>query len=278
MTAGEVPETAVTETAVTEAAVTGTASSSPLARFDLTGRVAVVVGGSRGMGRAMGFGLARAGADVMVTSRKIESCREVAELIQAETGRRAVAHACHIGKWEEVDALAAAAYDTFGHVDILINNAGIAPTYPDLPSVSEGLYDKIFDVNLKGPFRLTSLIGTRMAEGAGGSIIFVSSISAIRPSLDAIPYAAAKAGVNTLTEAMAHAFGPKVRVNCIQPGAFLTDIASHWDMEEIGPRMRQYALQRGAQPEEIVGTVLYLASDASSFTTGAILRVDGGHP
>src|SRR4051794_25922481 len=113
-----------------------------------------------------------------------------------------------------------------------------------------------------------------MAEGSGGSIIFVSSISAERPTVDAVPYAAAKAGVNTLTVALAHAFGPSVRVNCIQPGAFLTDIATHWDMEEIGPRMQQYALRRGAQPEEIIGTVLYLASDASSFTTGAVLRVD----
>lgn len=252
--------------------------ASPFDVFDLTGKVAVVVGGSRGLGRAMSIGLARAGADVLVASRKINSCREVADLIEAETGRRAVAHACHVGNWDEVNALADVAYDTFGTVDVLVNNAGIAPTYDSLPAVTEALYDKVFDVNLKGPFRLSSLIGTRMAEGDGGSIIFVSSISAIRPTVDAIPYAAAKAGVNTLTEAMAHAFGPKVRVNCIQPGAFLTDIATHWDMDEIGPRMQHYALQRAAQPEEIVGTVLYLASDASSFTTGAVLRVDGGHP
>ena len=250
----------------------------PAELFDLTGRVAVVVGGSRGMGRSMSLGLARAGADVMVVSRRLESCQEVADIITRDVGRRAEPYSCHVGNWDEVGRLADAAYERFGTVDILVNNAGISPTYPDLTSVTEGLYDKIFDVNLKGPFRLSTLVGQRMADGAGGSIIFVSSVTATRPSRDAVPYAAAKAGVNTLAVALAGVFGPKVRVNCIQPGAFLTDISKHWDMDVVGPRIQSYALQRAAHPDEVVGTVLYLASAASSYTTGAVIRVDGGHP
>jgi NAD(P)-dependent dehydrogenase (short-subunit alcohol dehydrogenase family) len=246
--------------------------------FDLTGRTAVVVGGSRGLGRSMSLGLARAGADVMVVSRRLDACRVVTDVIAVETGRRAIPYACHIGRWGEVDALADAAYAEFGQVDILVNNAGIAPTYSALNDVSEELYDKIFDVNLKGPFRLSTLIGHRMKAAGHGAIVFVSSISAIRPTDDAIPYAAAKAGVNALTPALAHLLGPEVRVNCIQPGAFLTDISAHWDMEQVGPRIQQYSLQRAADPDEVLGTLLYLASPASSYTTGAVIRVDGGHP
>lgn len=246
--------------------------------FDLTGRTAVVVGGSRGMGRSMCLGLARAGADVVVASRKYDACREVAESIVRETGRRALPIACHVGKWQELDGFVDSVYEALGRVDVLVNNAGIAPTYDTVDGISEELFDKVMDVNLKGPFRLASLIGTRMAQGDGGSIIFVSSVTSIRPAADAIPYAAAKAGVNSATVGLAHALGPKVRVNCIMPGAFFTDISKHWDMDVVGESMKGYALQRGAQPDEIVGTTLYLASSASSFTTGAIVRVDGGYP
>ena len=246
--------------------------------FDLTGRRAIVVGGSRGMGRSMCLGLARAGADVMIVSRKLDACRALADLIETETGRRAVAYQCNIGNWAEIDPLVEAAYAEFGQIDVLVNNAGIAPQYNELSEVSEALYDKFFNVNLKGPFRLSTLVGRRMQAAGSGSIIFVSSISATRPTDDAIPYAAAKAGVNALTVGLAHLFGPTVRVNCIQPGAFLTDISAHWDMDVVGPRIQGYALQRAAQPDEVVGTVLYLASAASSYTTGAIIKVDGGHP
>jgi NAD(P)-dependent dehydrogenase (short-subunit alcohol dehydrogenase family) len=230
------------------------------------------------MGKAMCLGLARAGADVMVVSRKLEACESVSSDITAQTGRRAIPYACNISRWDDVSALADAAYDQFGNIDILVNNAGIAPTYPDLPGITEALYDKVLAVNLKGPFRLSSLIGSRMAAGSGGSIIFVSSVYSIRPAIDAVPYAAAKAGINALTLSLAHVLGPNVRVNCIMPGAFMTDISEHWDMGEVEASMQRYALRRGAQPEEVVGTVLYLASRASSFTTGAILRVDGGYP
>jgi NAD(P)-dependent dehydrogenase (short-subunit alcohol dehydrogenase family) len=143
--------------------------------------------------------------------------------------------------------------------------------------VSEELYDKVFDVNLKGPFRLTALVGTRMAAGDGGSIINVSSAGSLSPEAGIIPYAAAKAGLNAMTMGFARAFGPKVRVNCIVPGAFMTDVTKAWDLAAFEKTAAQFfALGRGGHPSEIVGTALYFASDASSYTTGALLVVNGG--
>jgi NAD(P)-dependent dehydrogenase (short-subunit alcohol dehydrogenase family) len=244
--------------------------------FDLTDRVALVTGATRGMGRAIVTAFAEAGADVVVVSRKAAACEKVAADISAKTGRRALPYPCHVGHWDELDQLTDAVYAELGRVDVLVNNAGMSPTYDRLDGVTEALYDKVLDVNLKGPFRLTALIGTRMAAGDGGSIINVSSHSAIQPDPGALPYSAAKAGVNALTVGFAHAFGPKVRVNCIQPGAFLTDISEAWDMDEWQKMAACYALRRGAEPSEVVGTALYLATDASSYTTGAVIRVDGG--
>ena len=247
--------------------------------FDLTDRVAVVTGGSRGLGREMVLGFARAGADVVIASRKVESCQVLARQVEAETGRRALAHACHVGRWLDLDRLADAAYQTFGKVDVLVNNAGMSPLYDQVVNVTEDLYDKVLAVNLKGPFRLTALVGTRMAAGAGGSIINVSSVGSIRPYGDIVPYAAAKAGLNAMTVAFAHAFGPKVRVNCIMPGTFVTDINRGWDWNEFDAKHAvRFALRRAGEAAEIVGAALYLASDASSYTTGTILKVDGGVP
>jgi NAD(P)-dependent dehydrogenase (short-subunit alcohol dehydrogenase family) len=251
---------------------------TPAELFDLSGRVALVTGGSRGLGRSMIFGFARAGADVVVSSRKADACEAVANEVEAETGRRAVPIACHVGHWDDLDGLVDAAYATFGKVDVLVNNAGMSPLYPSPVEVTEALYDKVFDVNLKGPFRLSALVGTRMAAGDGGSIINVSSMGAVRPDGSIIPYAAAKAGVNAMTVACAHAFGPKVRVNCIMPGSFMTDVTRAWDLESFARSAQRFALRRGGEPDEIVGTALYLASDASSYTTGTILAVDGGMP
>jgi NAD(P)-dependent dehydrogenase (short-subunit alcohol dehydrogenase family) len=144
--------------------------------------------------------------------------------------------------------------------------------------VSEALFDKVVAVNLRGPFRLGSLVGTRMAAGDGGVIVNVSSIAAIRPSPRELPYATAKAGLNALTEGLARAFAPKVRVNCIQAGPFRTDIAKAWSPETLARFEQSLALGRCGLPEEIVGAALYFASPASSFCTGAILRLDGGAP
>jgi NAD(P)-dependent dehydrogenase (short-subunit alcohol dehydrogenase family) len=241
--------------------------------FDLTGKVALITGGSRGLGREMALAFARAGADVIVTSRKMDACRAVAADIQA-LGRRAMAHGCHVGRWAEIDVLVEAAYAEFGRVDILVNNAGMSPLAPSSAETSEELFDKVLAVNFKGPFRLGALVGRRMADGDGGSIINVSSTGALRPQPRYGPYAGAKAALNTLTEVLAHEYGPSVRVNTISAGPFLTDISKAWPP---GRRERApSAIGRPGRPEEIVTTALYLASPASSFTTGALLRVDGG--
>ena len=244
-------------------------------RFDLTGRVAVVTGGTRGLGLAIARGFAQAGAEVVVVSRKPDACDEVAAALRSE-GAKATAHACHVGHWEELDGLVEDVYRDLGRVDVLVNNAGVSPQYEKVSTVTEELFDKVVAVNLKGPFRLASLVGERMVEAGGGSIINVSSTGAVRPTSDIVPYAAAKAGVNAMTVGLAHAFGPRVRVNAIMPGPFLTTIARAWDMEVFEQRARTFPARRAGDAEEIVGAALYLASDASSYTTGTVLTVDGG--
>ena len=244
--------------------------------FDLTGKVALVTGGSRGLGREMALGFARAGADVAIASRKLEGCEAAAAEVKA-IGRRALPHACHVGKWDELPGLVDAVYKEFGRLDVLINNAGMSPLYPSLEEVTEELFDKVIAVNLKGPFRLAALAGSRMAKADGGAILNIASTAAVRPSPGAEPYGAAKAGLNALTRSLAFAYGPKVRVNCIMAGPFFTDVSRHWDMEAFKERAATtLALKRGGDPSEIVGAALYLCSDAASFTTGAVLAVDGG--
>ena len=244
-------------------------------RFDLTGRVAVVTGGTRGLGLAMTRAFAQAGAHVVVVSRKAQACDEVAAALRAE-GVKAMACACHVGHWDELAPLVEDVYGEFGRVDILVNNAGVSPLYDKLSDVSEDLFDKVIAVNLKGPFRLAALIGERMVAAGRGSIINVSSTGAVRPTSDIVPYAAAKAGVNAMTVGLAHAFGPRVRVNAIMPGPFLTTISRAWDMDVFAERARTFPARRAGEADEIVGAALYLASDASSYTTGTILTVDGG--
>ena len=212
-------------------------------RFDLSERVAVITGGTRGLGLAIARGFAQAGAEVVVVSRKADACDEVAAALRA-TGGRASAHACHVGHWEELDGLVEDVYRDFGRVDVLVNNAGVSPVYERLTDVTEELFDKVVAVNLKGPFRLAALIGERMVEAGGGSIINVSSTGAVRPTRDIVPYAAAKAGVNAMTVGLAHAFGPSVRVNAIMPGPFLTTI-SHGRVRGARPHVPGAAGRRG---------------------------------
>ncbi|NWG52146.1 MAG: glucose 1-dehydrogenase [Hydrogenophilaceae bacterium] len=241
--------------------------------IDLSGKVALVTGASRGLGKAIALGLAGAGADVIVSSRKLDACQQVAREIEA-MGRRATAIAAHVGRWDDLDRLADEAYRAFGRVDILVNNAGMSPLAPSSVETSETLFDKVVGVNFKGPFRLTALVGARMAAGDGGSIINISSIGALKPNPSVTPYAGAKAALNAISLAFAQEFAPKVRVNVVSPGGFLTDVAKNWATEDEARAVT--ALSRWGAPEEIVGTVLYLASAASSYTTGANLRVDGG--
>jgi NAD(P)-dependent dehydrogenase (short-subunit alcohol dehydrogenase family) len=234
----------------------------------------------------MAGAFAEAGAEVVVASRKLDACVIAAKEISADTGRRTLPVACHVGRWDDCDALVDTVYREFGRCDVLVNNAGMSPLYPDLASISEEYYDKVAAVNLKGPFRLGVRFGTRMAAsggrggsaaegGTGGSIVNVSTIGSLRPGSNELVYACAKAGLNALTIGLADAFGPAVRVNGILPGAVLTDIASHWP-----PEARDHAalvpMGRAGQPEDFVGTALWLASPASAWVTGVLVRVDGG--
>ena len=220
----------------------------------------------------MAIALAQRGADTIIASRKIEACEKVAEEIRA-LGGRAHAVSAHVGKWDECDRLIEESYKAFGRVDILINNAGMSPAVPshDMP---ENLFDSVLNLNFKGPFRLASQVGKRMSDGDGGCIINISSIAATEAMPGVVPYSGAKAALNAMTVSMSKEYAPKVRVNTIQAGPFLTDIADAWSEE--AREAQPVALGRPGQPEEIVTAALMLASPSSSYTTGAILRVDGG--
>lgn len=244
--------------------------------FDLTDKVAVVTGGSRGIGRAMAEGLAAAGADVVVASRKLESCERAAAEIAEATGRRVVPLRCHVGEWTDCDALVEAVYAELGRCDVLVNNAGMSPLYDDLASVSQELYDKVHAVNARGPFRLAALLGARMAAGAGGSIINVSTAGSLRPSAVELPYAMAKAGLNALTLGLAGTWSPKVRANLILPGAFETDITLAWPEGFKEQAAALNPMGRIGVPSDLVGLCVFLASDASSYINGAQILADGG--
>jgi len=240
--------------------------------FDLTGKVALVTGGSRGLGYQMVKAFAEHGADVIVVSRKLDACEAVAEEVRA-LGRRALALSAHVGRWAEIDAMLDKAYAEFGRIDILVNNAGMSPAMPS-HEVTEQLFDSVVNLNFKGPFRLASQVAKRMSDGDGGSIINVSSSGALMPLPNVVPYGASKAALNAMTTSLAFEYGPKVRVNTLSPGPFLTDIARAW-APETREKARN-ALGRPGRPEEIVTSALFLASPASSFVTMALLRADGG--
>jgi NAD(P)-dependent dehydrogenase (short-subunit alcohol dehydrogenase family) len=244
--------------------------------FDLTGKVAVVTGGSRGIGRAVSEGLARAGADVVVASRKLDACARAAEEIAAATDRRVLPVACHVGRWEDCDRLVEAVYGEFGRCDVLVNNAGMSPLYDDLPSVTEDLYDKVHAVNARGPFRLSALVGSRMAAGDGGSIINVSTAGSLRPNETDLPYAMAKASLNALTLGLAGAWSPKVRANLVLPGAFDTDITVAWGEDAKQAAAAMNPMGRIGRPGDMVGVCVFLAGDAASYVNGAQILVDGG--
>jgi NAD(P)-dependent dehydrogenase (short-subunit alcohol dehydrogenase family) len=244
--------------------------------LDASGKIVVVTGGSKGLGRAMALGFAEAGADVVVASRKLAACEAVAGEIRAR-GRRALAMGCHVGDWDQCATLIDAAVAEFGRIDVLVNNAGIAPAPPALIDVTPDLFDKTIAVNLKGPLRLTALAAEHMPPG--GSIINISSTASLHPMPFTVVYAAAKAGLNALTRAAATEFGPRgIRVNAIVCGTFHTDsLHASIPTEALQARMAaNVSLGRIASPDEIVGTALYLASDASSYLTGALITVDGG--
>jgi NAD(P)-dependent dehydrogenase (short-subunit alcohol dehydrogenase family) len=246
--------------------------------IDLSGKVAVVTGGSRGLGLAIARGLARAGATVAIASRKLSACAAAVEEIIA-AGGNASPHAFNAGSWEDCDQLFAQVTQRWGGAQILVNNAGMSPIAPSSLQTSEDLFDKIVAVNLRAVFRLSALFGAQMHAQGGGAIVNISSSGSLRPRPGFAPYAAAKAGVNVLTATFAQEFGPRVRVNTLMPGPFHTDGTKSWSRSDAFARHAQLALpmQRAGEPTEIVGAALYLVSDLASFTTGACLTVDGGH-
>ena len=240
--------------------------------FDLTGKIALITGGSRGLGLQMVRTFAAHGADIIIVSRKLDACEAAAEEVR-ELGRRALAISAHVGKWDEIDRMIETAYAAFGRVDILVNNAGMSPAQPS-HQVGEALFDSVINLNFKGPFHLAALVAKRMADGDGGVIINVSSSGALIPLPQVVVYSGAKSALNAMSKSFAHEYGPKVRVNTLSAGPFLTDIAKAWTAE--ARESADNALGRPGRPEEVVTTALYLASPASSFTTGALVQVDGG--
>ena len=245
-------------------------STDPL--FDLIGKIALITGGSRGLGYEMVRAFAEHGAHVIIASRKIENCQTVADEIRA-LGRREKAVRVHAAQWTSIDHLIDVTYTEFGRLDVLVNNAGMSPAMPS-QDVTEELFDSVVGLNFKGPFRLASRVAKRMADGDGGVIINVTSSGSLMPSPGVVPYGSAKAALNAMTRSLAAEYGPKVRVNTLSPGPFLTDISKAWQPE--ARERSNNALGRPGRPEEIVPAALFLASSAGTFTNGAIVRVDGG--
>ncbi len=242
----------------------------------LEGKVALVTGATRGLGRAIAFALADAGATVVVSSRKLEACEETAAAITERTGRAAYPLRLHVGDWDAIGPAVDSVVADHGRIDVLVNNAGIAPLAPSLLELGEGLFDKTMEVNVKGPFRLMATAGAHMHAAGGGSIVNISSIGAERPSPPEAVYAAAKNGLNALTRAFAQEYAPTVRVNCLMPGAFATDMSESWDDAFVGLVTDRLPAGRLGEPEELAALVVHLASDAPGYLTGALIPVDGG--
>jgi NAD(P)-dependent dehydrogenase (short-subunit alcohol dehydrogenase family) len=244
--------------------------------ISLKGKVALITGGSRGLGRAMAQAFAEAGADLAIVSRKLPACEETAAEL-AKLGVKTYADRCHVANWDEIEPMVNRVYDKFGKIDVLVNNAGMSPLYPSLEEVTEDNFDKVIGVNFKGPFRLSALVGARMHRGNGGSIINISSIASLEASPYALPYAGAKAALNTITDGFAAAYSPNVRVNTICVGPFATDVAEHWadPPNHDNPGWTKNGLRVGL-PQEMTGAALWLASDQSMFTNAALIRIDGG--
>lgn len=241
-----------------------------------TDKVVIVTGGSRGLGRAMALAFASRGAHVVIASRKLDACQEVCHEITARGGPEPLAVAAHAGSWDDSDALVARTVETFGRLDVLINNAGSSPAYPSLEELSRELVDKTMALNLIGPMRLAIRGAEAMRATGGGAVLNISSTAAVQPESYDLPYAIAKAGLHTMTTGLSRALAPHVRVNTIMAGPFDTDVTAAWTQDTWDRVSGQVALGRLGRPEEIASAALHLCSDEAAFTTGAVLKIDGG--
>jgi NAD(P)-dependent dehydrogenase (short-subunit alcohol dehydrogenase family) len=251
-------------------------TKTPAELFDLTGRVALVAGGSRGLGREMVLGFARAGADVVIASRKLESCEQLARQVEAETGRRALAQACHVGRWQDLDRLADAAYAAFGKVDVLVNNAGLGTAVPATRETPEQ-FRSVIDVNLNGCYWMAQACGRVMDPGS--AIINVSSVLGFTTAgLPQAAYASSKAALTGLTRDLAAQWtGRKgIRVNAVAPGFFASEMTDQYPDGYIDQVLTRAPAGRRGDPAELAATVVFLASDAAGYITGQTLLVDGG--
>jgi NAD(P)-dependent dehydrogenase (short-subunit alcohol dehydrogenase family) len=248
--------------------------------FDLSGRVAVVTGSTKGIGRAIAEGLASAGARVVVSSRKQDACTSVAAEIQEATGSEALGIACHVGDWDAVGDLIAAVKDRLGRIDVLVNNAGINPARIGPTDMTLDYWRKVFAVNVEGPLRASQLVAPIMRDQGGGSIVNIASMGGYSGGASICAYAASKAALINLTKSMAQDWVAwNVRVNALSPGPFLSEMMEGG--ERSAPGFKEMVaggtlMRRIADPREIVGPVLYLASDASSYVTGDDISVSGG--
>jgi NAD(P)-dependent dehydrogenase (short-subunit alcohol dehydrogenase family) len=246
--------------------------------FDLSGKVAVITGSTKGIGRAIAEELARAGAKVVISSRKAEACEEVADAIKRE-GLEATAIACHIGKREDVEHLVAETKNRYGQIDILICNAAVNPTYGPMSKLSDDAFTKVIDSNVRSSVWLCNLVLPDMAARKDGSVIIVSSIGGLKGSLNLGMYAISKAADFQLARNLAVEWGPhNIRVNCIAPGIVRTDFArALWENKAILAQAEAATpLRRVGNPEDIAGAAVFLASSASSWMTGQTIVIDGG--
>jgi NAD(P)-dependent dehydrogenase (short-subunit alcohol dehydrogenase family) len=247
--------------------------------FSLEGKVALITGGSRGIGRATALGFAQAGADVVVTSRKLPDLEKVADEVRS-IGRKSLAVAAHVGRMDEINELVTRVKNEFGRIDILVNNAGTSPALTPVLDVDERLWDTITNLNLKGVFFLSQAVARIMKERNGGNIINVASADAFKPERNIGIYAITKAGIVMATKVMAVELAEyNITVNCVAPGNVRTRLGDSRFIampEYEKELLNRTLLGRIAEPDEIVGTMIYLASDASSYVTGETILVDGG--
>jgi NAD(P)-dependent dehydrogenase (short-subunit alcohol dehydrogenase family) len=248
--------------------------------FDLTGKVAIVTGSTKGIGRAMAEGLAAAGASVVISSRKQDLCDDVARDVAVATGADVLALACHVGEWDAIPAFVAQVVDRYGRIDVLVNNAGINPARVTVAEMTLEFWRKVFSVNLEGPLRMSQCVAPVMRDGGGGSIVNIGTMAAYGPGPTVCAYGASKAALLNLTKSMAMEWAPwNVRVNLLSPGPFMSEMmqgAASRDPGYLDMVAGGTHLKRVADPAEIVGPVLYLASDASSFVTADDISVSGG--